>query len=188
MGKRFEALEDVYNTLVAANFNFESLPATNKYRKYSEWKQNPELRVIGNSTDSGRKSLVSLKAFGLDDGGGTEDVVLVKVGSRALAEFNAISSKAKFNLTVDNPTGQKKAGYTPAVAVLSKVGAASTETSKITGQRYKSATTGTYTVPFGKGATAATSTEFGVQDALLADSTIAASYTLTFKPERLRRR
>jgi hypothetical protein len=41
MGKRFNNLEDTYNTLVAANFNFDTLPATNKYRKYAEWKQDP---------------------------------------------------------------------------------------------------------------------------------------------------
>ncbi|MGB5768947.1 MAG: hypothetical protein WBM32_03620 [Crocosphaera sp.] len=191
MGRRFEELNEVYNTLTAINFDFSTLPATNKYRSYSEWVRDPELRKLPASsrTDSGRKSQVGLLAFGYPSLN-NDDHVLVKVGQRAFEHIGTISSNALFNLTLTSipDTYSPMPGFVPAKVVLGLRGAATTPRSQITGQEYKKTIQRTYTIPIGKGTGAGQETEFDVQDAILADPTISELYSITFKPEKLSRR
>lgn len=191
MGRRFEELEDVYNTLSAIEFNFDSLPANNKYRKYKEWKQDPELRKLpaGSRTDSGAKQPVGLLAFGLpslDDA----DHVLVRVGQRAFNQITAIPNNALLNLTTSAIPDSyiRLGGFVPAKAIFGLRGGTATPTSKITGQEYKQTIQRSYTVPFGKGTGAGKEHEFDVQNAIIGDAGISADYVVTFTPEKITRR
>lgn len=189
MGRRFEELEEVYNTLTAINFNFDTLPATNKYRKYKEWKLDPDLRkrADGIVPSSGRKTNVGLAAFGLSSTD-SNDHVLVKIGSRALAKLNELTDKGKFNLvtTAIPASYSPMSGLVPAKAILAARSAGVAETSKITGQRYKSSSGVSYTIPFGKGAGAAAS-EIEAQEAILKTTTLIDAFVISFTPEKLRR-
>lgn len=190
MGRRFEELRDVYNTLTAADFDFEKLPANNKYRKYKEWTQDPELRKrdTASKTATGRKSFVALKAFGLPS---TDDAdnVKVKVGKRVIDQINALDSglSTPLELTLENIPDSFRSlnGFVPAKVIAGVRSANSTTPkSKITGIEYKKSVDGTYTIPFGKGA-AANANEFSQQERIA--TAFSTNYVVTFTPERLRR-
>ncbi len=169
MARRFEELEKVYNTFLAINFEFNTLPANNPYRKYAEWKQNPDQRRRQNSPPaSGRRSLVGIKAFGLNDTGDA-DHTLVKIGSRALGQLNALADNSVFGVVTNSIPGSyiSRPGFQPAKAVLGRASGTGTPTSRITGIQYKKTISTSYTIPFGKGAAGDTAFEFGVQNAIL---------------------
>ena len=189
MGQRFSDLEDVYNTLTAIDFDFNQLPATNKYRKYKEWKQDPnEHKPRTAPPASGKKQNVGVMAFGLD-GAGDANHTLVKMGSRAKAQYDAISGNAVFNLNVTDPvpaTYVQRAGFIPAKAILGRSNGSGSETSRATGLQYKQVVTGSYTIPFGAGSGAA-AYEFGAQNAILATAGITNDYVVSFTPEKISR-
>ncbi|MDJ0660555.1 MAG: hypothetical protein QNJ42_13865 [Crocosphaera sp.] len=190
MGQRFEELKDVYNTLVAINFDFNQLPATNKYRKFKEWTQDPDLRKRTNAPPaSGKKARVGIKAFGLAEGT-NDDHTLIKVGSRALGQLQTLGKQSLFGVTDSSvpATYIARPGFVPAKAILGRNNGTGTPTSKITGIEYKRTVSSTYTIPFGKGSTAALAHEFAQQDAILADAAITSDYVVSFTPEKLGRR
>ncbi|WP_107668990.1 hypothetical protein [Cyanothece sp. BG0011] len=191
MGKRFSDLQEVYETLSLINFDFNSLPATNKYRKYKEWREDPDKRKRAESSirNSGRKVTLGLKAFGLNDGGGTLDQVKVKVGSRAWTYIKGVGGEplSTLNLTEaqDLSAYQNMISFKPAkvVAAVRETNATS-PTSDITGVKYRKTTGQTYTLPFGKG-TGDSLTEFGTQDVII--EAYQATHVVTFLPEVIRR-
>ena len=189
MGQRFSDLEDVYNTLTAIDFDFNQLPATNKYRKYKEWKQVPNERKPRTAPPaSGKKQNVGVMAFGLDSAGDANHT-LVKMGSRAKAQYDAISGNAVFNLNVTDPvpaTYVQRAGFIPAKAILGRSNGSGSQTSRATGLQYKQVVTGSYTIPFGAGSGAA-AYEFGAQNAILATAGITNDYVVSFTPEKISR-
>jgi len=184
MGSRFNNLDDVYNTLVGASFNFDQLPANNKYRKYKEWKINPELRKLGDGVmpNTGDRTAYGIRPFGMlfDDANKTR----IKLSGRVHGAIATLGGVALFNLTA-NPDGafEGMPGYVPAKAILATKTASISSTSKITGRRYKSRSGESYTVPFGRSDT--NDTEFDLQDEILA--TKGSTHVITFTPERLRR-
>ncbi len=189
MGKRFSDLEKVYNTLTAINFDFSQLPVTNEYRKYKEWKQDPDLRKPRTAPPaSGRKSNIGLKSFGLD-GTGDADHTLVKIGSRALAQYNSIGDNSVFGLTVSNvpATYVRRAGFIPAKAILGRRNGTGTPTSRATGKQYKQVVSESFTIPFGKTGSGDTTFEFGAQNAILATASLANDYVISFTPEKVSR-
>lgn len=190
MARRFEELKEVYNTLTAINFDFNQLPATNKYRKYKEWSQDPDLRKrSGTVPASGKKARVGIKAFGLAEGT-NDDHTLIKVGGRALGQLQTLGKQSLFGIvdTSVPATYVARPGFIPAKAILGRNNGTGTPTSKITGIEYKRTVSTSYTIPFGKGSTVATAHEFAQQEAILADSAIAADYVVSFTPEKLGRR
>ena len=191
MSKRFEELEAVYNTLTAINFDFNQLPATNKYLKYKEWKQDPDKRKRPSTSirDTGRKAFVGLKAFGLN-GTGDADNVKVKLGQRVRDYIASLSGAPQTNLELvtsgDLSSYAYMNGFRPAKVVAAlRSSSASTPTSEITGEQYKKRTGQSYTIPFGKGA-APNDTEFAQQERLIA--AYDATHVVTFLPESLGRR
>jgi hypothetical protein len=187
MSQRFNNLEDVYNTLTAQNFNWNSLPATNKYRKYAEWKRDPEKRKLpeGSSQIQGPRQIVTINPFGFD----FDDTSQVKVtmSERAFNQRNNVGAAALYNHLTASTSAKKLAGFVPAKAVLSsKLGSPRSVTAgsnRITGRAYKTRTGETYTIPFGSSAEA--TKEFEVQEEILQDR--FATHAVTFTPERLRR-
>ena len=195
MAKRFNNLEDVYNTLLAAGFDFNTLSSTNKYRIFKEWKQDPDKRkrADGSVPASGRKQAIGLLAFGLDDGGGDDDKLVIQLGKRAFDYWNGLTGKTVFGLVpTPGDTYKKLTGYTPAKAILGKyIGtnttSGTTPKSKITGREYKKTIDDSYTIPFGKGTTA-TAREIDRQDEILANTSLNTAHSITFTPEKLSRR
>lgn len=186
MSRRFNNLEDVVNTFTAAQL--EALPSNNKYRKYYEWKRDPEKRKLpeGSVPERGRKKKVALSPFGQ-----VYDVdkrVIVGLSDRSFTKVPDLGGSLLYSiLTIVPDTAQPLIGFIPAKAILSQrlatPVAVSATRNRITGQSYKTSAGKSYTVPFGR--ESATSTEFAVQRAILLSK--EADYIITFTPERLRR-
>lgn len=189
MGRRLNNLEDTYNTLVAANFNFDSLPANNKFRRYAEWKQNPERRELPNGAVPTRGSdrPVQISPFGLPLD--PDNNVRIGVSGRAYPQITtSLGGFGLYNLT-ENPADNVRelVGYVPAKAILAvrlpQPDSVEASANRITGRAYKTRSGQTYTIPFG--AQTESSREFSVQGEILADRN--ATHYVTFTPERLRR-
>jgi hypothetical protein len=185
MVKRFNNLEDVYNTLVATNFDFNSLPSNNKYRKYKEWKQNPDQRKLpeGSAQNTGTRVAIALQPFGLEFDAASR--VKLKMSGRVHSSLSSLGNAALYNhLAGDISAIQSNTGFVPAKAVLAtKTGTRTVTASsnRITGRAYKTRTGETYTIPFGAGT--ATDREFAVQQEILTNR--ADTHVVTFVPERL---
>lgn len=189
MGKRYSDLEKAYNTLSSINFDFDQFPVDNEYRKYKEWKQTPSLRKPRTAPPaSGRKSNIGLSAFGLDDTGNA-DHTLVKIGSRALAQYNSIGDNAVFGLTVSSvpATYVRRAGFIPAKVILGRRNGTGTPTSRATGKQYKKVVSESFTIPFGKTGSGETTFEFGAQNEILRTAALANDYVISFTPEKVSR-
>lgn len=187
--RRFSNLEDVYNTLLAAGFDFNTLPANNKYRKYAEWKQDPEQRELppGSAQETGARVRAGVQPFGLAIDPDNE--FDVGISGRVNTEISGLGGAALYGLEIADLTGYtRRPGFVPAKAILAARLATSRAVpgtqNRITGQPYKRRTGETYTIPFGR--KTATSTEFETQDEIITDR--AATHALTFTPEKLSRR
>lgn len=188
MAKRFNNLEDVYNTLLAADsFSWDSLPATNKYRKYKEWKQDPEKRKLPDASkqSTGPRQQIGLYAFGLDFADANK--IKTPISGRVKTWLDSQTGiKDACNFLAGDISGlNKNTALQPAKAHLAiKRGSPQSVTAaenKITGRAYKRNTGETYTVPFGPGA--AGDREFAVQGEILAAASSLA--VVSFTPERI---
>lgn len=187
MGKRFNNLEDVVNTFTQAQI--EALPATNKYRKYYEWKRDPEKRKLPSTSisDRGRSRVVSLSPFGKPFD--ADNKVIVAVSGRSYDKLTDLGGATLFNLqTTPTATASKLAGFIPAKAILSQRLATSTTvtaaSNRITGRAYKTSAGKSYTIPFGRAS--GTSIEFEIQNDIMLGK--QSDYIITFTPERLMQR
>jgi hypothetical protein len=185
MSRRFNNLEDVVNTFTEAQIN--ALPANNKYRKYNEWKRDPDKRKLpeGSAPDRGRNERMALSPFGLPFG--ADDRVIVNVSKRSKDSLEAMGGAILYNLLTTVPAGSAKlAGFVPAKAILARRLAApravSATRNRITGRAYKTNTGASYTMPFGR--ETGTSTEFEVQSEIIAAQ--QENHVITFTPERRR--
>jgi hypothetical protein len=185
MAARFKRMRDILNELQKSNFDVATLPVTSSLRKFNEWNTDADKRVLADAAmpASGAKKTIAILAFGFKD---AEDDVLVQIGSRAKVIADGLSGKALLGhvpVVAQNPKG----GLIPAKVILAtRLKAAVSKTSEITGRKYKSSTKGTYTIPFGKNGT--NTNEIDAQDAILAEPDITDLYAVSFKPEKMRRR
>lgn len=182
MGRRFSDLDSVYNRLLATNYDFNQLPATDELRKYKEWKQDPEKRKLpeGSVPNKGRMVKVGVEAFGLPTTGNTNKVK-VKISNRAKTQYDSLPSAIKTEIVLSTNLNDYSTigGFRPARVIIAARKAATSQTSKITGNRYKDSTGASYTIPFGR--KTATQTEFEAQDAIIAAAD--ATHVVTFTPE-----
>ena len=126
----------------------------------------------------------------MHDGGGSDDLALIKIGTRVRTYHDNLGAgNSVFDLTTSAiPTTYiYRGGFKPAKAVLGKLGATVTPISKITGREYKTSISDSYTIPFGSSGTGAGSTEIGKQDIILASS-LTDTHVITFIPEKMVRR
>lgn len=186
MSRRFNNLEDVVNTFTEAQLL--ALPATNKYRKYYEWKRDPEKRRLPEASVPvrGREREVALSPFG--EPFDADKRAIVKMTTRSFERLTSAGGASLYNvLTVPPDTAQIIGGFSPAKAILSqRLATARTvpaSSNRITGRSYKTNSGPSYTIPFGR--QSATSYEFAVQASIA--SSQEASYIITFLPERLRK-
>ena len=187
MARRFNNLEDVINTFSQAQI--EALPATNKYRKYYEWKRDPQKRKLPEASVPERKRSRSVAVSPFGQTFDADKRVIVPVSGRSFDKLTDLGGATLFNLqTSPSATSAKLGGFTPAKAILSQRLASSQTVSassnRITGRAYKTSAGSSYTMPFGR--SSANSVEFSVQnDIMLGKST---DYIITFTPERLKQR
>jgi hypothetical protein len=185
MGKRFNNLEDVVNTFTEAQLL--ALPTTNKFRKYYEWKRDPEKRKLpaGTVPIRGRNVKVALSPFGLPFE--ADDRVTVSVSKRVSDAFAEVGGATLYNLLTTVPiTSTKLAGFIPARAIVAQRLANSISVpgtrNRITGRDYRTNAGRSYTVPFGR--KSATTSEFEIQAEIL--QAREATNIITFTPERRR--
>lgn len=187
MSRRFNNLEDVINTFTQAQI--EALPATNKYRKYYEWKRDPEKRKLPETSVPERKRSRSVAVSPFGQTFDADKKVIVAVSGRSFDKLTDLGGATLFNLqTSPSATSAKLSGFIPAKAILSQRLASSqtvpASSNRITGRAYKTSAGSSYTMPFGR--SSANSVEFSVQnDIMLGKST---DYIITFTPERLKQR
>lgn len=187
--KRFSVLETVYNDLIAIDFDFDSLPANNKYRKYAEWKRDPELRSLpaGSAQDTGQRRPAGIRPFGraFDDA----NKYFVGMSGRTSTALSSLGGNELYGIESEALDGYiKRTGFVPAKAHLavrlSNSVAVPGSQNRITGQPYKKSTGESYTIPFGRKNNAVG--PFDRQDEILANRT--ETHVVTFTPEKLSRR
>jgi hypothetical protein len=185
-----ENLEDVYNTLVAADFDFTTLPATNKFRVYYEYKTDPTKRALpaGSAQSTGTKAKVGVRPFGF-----AFDVSKfeVKMSGRGFTIVNNDTDRTLYNLVTDAAALDdytSRTGFIPAkahIAVRLQTPTAVIATAnRVSGRAYRKRVGESYAIPYGR--SAATDEEIVIQEEIL--DAKSATHTVTFTPERLRRR
>lgn len=186
--RRFSRLEEVYQALLAANVNITSLPATNPYRMYYEWKTDPTKRELPEASKqaTGERHLVGVKAFGID-GTANKDQALVPITNRVLQAIGGLGGVDVYNITTATTNYAKIGGFVPAKAHLAAKKESPTvvpkTSNRITGRAYKKYTNESYTVPFGKETEA--DKEIETQDLIILNR--AETHVVTFTPEKRRR-
>ncbi|MCZ8247433.1 MAG: hypothetical protein ACK5U2_08280 [Microcystis sp.] len=187
MSRRFNNLEDVVNTFTEEQLL--ALPANNKYRKYLEWKRDPEKRRLPETSvpTKGRAREVALSPFGQPFD--VDKRVIVKMTTRAFDKLADLGGASLYNVVTILPdTARPMGGFLPAKAILSQRLAAprtvSASSNRITGRSYKTSSGPSYTIPFGR--LSASSFEFAAQSSIALSQEV--NYIITFTPERLRQR
>jgi hypothetical protein len=186
--KRFSDLERVYDALKLGNVQISSLPQGLDFVKYAKWREgNGPARNIIRPNLNGEVS-VGVKAFGygFDD----EDAKqLVTLSGRSSAFLNGFGPKAKFGVATTTLTDYKaNSSFVPAKARIAAIVAGTTETSAITGRKYKTKTGAAYTVPMGQ--TSGTLRYQQTINSILTDAVFNgsnATHLVSFEPERFRR-
>lgn len=188
---RLNNLEDVYNTLVALDFNFSTLPSTSKYYKYYLYKTDPDVRALPEAShqEQGRRKKVGIRPFGETFNDSSK--YIVKVSGRAYTEidtgtgYGGMGSVYGVVTALDDYT--KRAGFVPAKAIFAKrlttPESVTAAENRLTGRAYKRHTGETFTFPFGRAA--ATDEELEVQDEIVAQ--VEETHVVSFKPERVKR-
>ena len=166
------------------------MPTNNKYRKFYEWKTNPELREIPDSStrDRGSDGIVGVKPFGFPTAATNQ--FKVRMSGVALTDLKGQSGDFGeldvYGLTEVVDSYFERASFVPAKVIAGRkleTSQITTPTSNITGKKYKKKIGRVVTIPFGK--VADTDTEFERQGAILEQ--IQDNFSVTFKPERQKR-
>jgi len=186
--KRFSDLERVYDALKLGNVQISSLPQNLDFVKYAKWREGngPERNIVRPNLNG--EVSVGVKAFGygFDD---EEAKQLVTLSGRSSAFLNGFGPKAKFGVATANLTEYNaNSGFVPAKARIAQIVAGTTETSAITGRKYKSKTGAAYTIPMGQ--TSGTLRYQQTINSILTDAVFNgsnATHVVSFEPERFRR-
>jgi hypothetical protein len=160
MGKRFNNLDAALKYLRPPGANdtteIPDAPAGTQLRQYQDYKGGKRVITYTRNASSNPGDITSaaLKPFALPAANTTS--YLVDISQRAITNFTAAGVDAGA-LNIDTtPEGtanlQKLNGFTPARAVIKNVTGttATTKTSKVTGDTYKSKAGASYTYPFGR--------------------------------------
>jgi hypothetical protein len=186
--KRFSDLERVYDALKLGNVQISSLPQNLDFVKYAKWREGngPERNIVRPNLNG--EVEVGVQAFG--EGYNTNEAKQrVTMSGRSAAFLNGFGPKARFGLetaSLDDYT--KNGNFVPAKARIAAIVAGTTETSAITGRKYKTKTGTAYTIPMGQ--TSGTLRYQQTIKAILDDAVFKgtnATHLVSFEPERFRR-
>ncbi|MBD2288160.1 hypothetical protein H6F92_04740 [Microcystis wesenbergii FACHB-1317] len=186
--KRFSDLERIYDALKLGNVETSSLPQNLDFVKYAKWREGngPERNIIRPNLNG--EVSVGVKAFGFNE---TDDQAkqLVTMSGRSSAFLNGFAPKAKFGvITTGLNDFFKDSSFVPAKARIATIVTGTTQTSAITGRKYKDKTGAAYTVPMGQ--TAGTIRYQEHINDILTDDVFSGSnrtHTVSFDPEEFRR-
>lgn len=178
--KRFSDLDPILDFLRLANVDPNTLPQNLDATKYAKFRQGdgPERNITRPSL--GDAVSVGIIAFGLND---TDANAKIQIdwNTRAKTFHDGLANNALFGIEAtaladynENPS------FTPAQVSIQARGEGQTETSKITGRKYKKNSNPSYTIPLGQ-----TGTVKYYQEAVqgLLSSPLNASYHISAKPE-----
>ena len=181
--KRFSDLERIYDALNQANANLSTLPQNLDFVKYAKWKQGdgPERTIT--RPNLGDKAMVGIQAFGIDRLEETSKM-LVRSNARATGKLNSLSAKTLYGHAADTTGYTKNSSFVPAIMRVATIVSATSETSAITGRKYKTKQGQTYSIPFGQTATVEHFKE--AVDGILA-SADAETHSFSASPEQWRR-
>ncbi|MCA2813010.1 MAG: hypothetical protein IM477_10850 [Microcystis sp. M090S1] len=186
--KRFSDLERVYDALKLGKVDPSTLPQNLDFVKYAKWREgNGPVRTIIRPNLNGEVE-VGVKAFGFgfDD---EEGKLKVALSGRSSAFLNGFGPKAKFGVITTNVNEyQRNSGFVPAKARIATIIASTTETSAITGRKYKSKSGQAYTIPMGQ--TSGTLRYQQAINSILTDAVFAganSTHVISFETERFRR-
>ena len=187
--KRFGDLERVYNALKLGKVDPASLPQNLDFVKYAKWREgNGPERTIVRPKLNGEVS-VGVKAFGYGQDETQKAQQLVTMSGRSLSFLNGFGPKNKFGVETTALTGYNtNSSFVPAKARIAQIVAGTTQTSAITGRKYKNKTGPSYTVPMGQ-YTGASRYQQAI-DAILNDDVFkgsTATHSVSFDPEEFRR-
>jgi hypothetical protein len=160
MSKRFNNLEAALKYLRPPGANdtteIPDAPSGSQLRKFQDYKAGKRMITYTRATGSnpGDITAAALKPFGLPAASTAN--FLVDISQRAITNFSAAGLSAT-DLNIDTtPEGianlSRVIGFAPARATVRNVTgtSATTKTSKITGDTYKSRASASYTYPFGR--------------------------------------
>ncbi|PHJ62793.1 hypothetical protein VF14_26870 [Nostoc linckia z18] len=192
MGKRFNNLNAALKYLRPPGANdtteIPDAPSGSQLRQFQDYKAGKRMITYTRSTTSnpGDIAAAALKPFALP--AANTNSFLVDISQRAITNFTAAGlSAAELNIdtTPEGITNLTKVnGFTPARATVKNVTGttATTKTSKITGDTYKSKAGASYTYPFGR---STDDPSYSEVKAAIAAAVAAASGNkgVSFKPE-----
>ena len=196
MGRRFNNLEAALKYLrppgATEGTVVPDAPANTQLKKYQDYKAGKVIISYPRAATSnpGGFQSVALKPFALP---ATEtQSYLVQASERAIGAIGTAGITAT-DLNIDVTPSEAAdleipLGFTPARAVIKNVTGTTgvQETSKITGDKYKAKAGASYTYPFGKGGTDATSYAEVIGNIAAAVAGATGNKSVSFKPEIFR--
>jgi len=186
--KRFSDLDCWYTALKLGKVDPSTLPQNLDFVKYAKWREGngPETNIVRPNLNGEVKVGVKAFGYGFDDDDAKQ---LVSMSGRSAAFLNGFGPKPKFGVVTTGLNDYKKNGsFVSAKARIATIVAGTTETSRITGRKYKSKTGQAYTIPMGQ--TSGTLRYQQTISSILEDTVFNganATHNVSFEPERFRR-
>jgi hypothetical protein len=186
--RRFSDLERISDALRLANADVANLPANLDFVKYEKWKRGEAPAATITRPALNGEIEVGITAFGLDATDDSSKLVVTMTGRSHTFIGNLIGVTAKLGYIVPTVNHQVNGSFVSAKARIAVKQAGTTQTSRITGRRYKDGSGAAYTGAFGQ-----TTTEKYYQSAIqsiLASAPFNATpqtHLISFSPEQWRR-
>ena len=186
--KRFSDLERVYTALKLGKVDPSTLPQNLDFVKYAKWREGdgPERNIVRPPLNG--EVEVGVNAFGYPFNN-DKGKIKISISGRSNAFLNGFGPKTKFGVINTGLNDyQRVSSFVSAKARIATIVAGTTETSKITGRKYKTKTGTSYTVPMGR--TDSTKQYQEQINEILADAVFSgssATHTVSFDPEEFRR-
>lgn len=188
MPKRFNNLDAALKYMNPSGTDGNSsseAPAGSQLRLYQDWKSGKRAVEYGDrpaGSEPGNLLRVTIKPFAF--AAADTSLYVVDLSARAQTNYaNAGLSAASLGIGTDTSNAVTVPNFSPAriTVTTAPTGAATTQTSKLTGRRYKKKAVNSFTFPFGR--ITAEPTYAGAKAALLAGAVGATNRTATFQPE-----
>lgn len=183
--ERFNDLKRITKALRDAKADISVLPQNLDFVKYWKWERGETVRPAIIRPNLGTSAKVGIIAFGLpsvDD----DSKILVNMTGRSKTIFEGLTGKEFFGIEESTLTGYTENSlFKPALATLARKVAGSSQTSDITGRKYKKKADGSYSIPLGQ--TGTLKHYKSSVNAILAKKEITNLYYVSIKPENFAR-
>jgi hypothetical protein len=193
---RFSDLERIYDAIKLGKVDYKTLPQNLDFVRYAKWREGDTPVPAGSNIRPNLNGEVNVGviAFGLAHTSPLGKILVTMTG-RSATFLDGFSQKALFNVSTgeSNITGYlPNGGFVPAKARIATIVSGTSETSRITGRKYKKKTGAAYTVPMGQ---ASGGTRYQEAIGAILNSTsfkgsganTPATHVVSFDPEEFRR-